>query len=333
MCGVVACHMRRPAPEYLLPALRRLEYRGYDSAGVAINSADDGVLRVRSVGRVAALEERVAAHSCGELTGVGIGHTRWATHGVVSESNAHPHVDCRGDVHVVHNGIIENAEDLRTELTLHGHRFETVVDSETVAHLVEDELAAGVDLVDAVQKAVARMTGSWALAVLCRAQQMVVVTAHRSPLVVAHTQTGAYAASDMTALVDWAETVQVLEDGDFAELRDSGISWRRADGSDTAPPSLSLDLSSMDVDLGDAPDFMAKEIAEQQHTIAGVVDRLSDGIADGSLWKNLGGHAWSRSAARGPRSRTAPTRRPRCRGDRSRRSSPCNISHAKSPSN
>ena len=288
MCGIVACTLRTPAVGYLVPALRRLEYRGYDSAGIAILAEDGEVRRLRSVGRIAALADRVSADGFAGLTGTGIGHTRWATHGVVSEANAHPHTDCSGDVHVVHNGIIENAVELRAELTVHGHCIRTDVDSEMVAHLVEEALAGDVNPFDAVQKAVARMTGSWALAVLFRGLHTVVVTAHGSPLVVAHTPAGAFAASDMTALIDWAESVQVLDDGDFAQLRGSGIHWRRADGSDARPPMLPLNFSGTDVEIGDAPDYMAKEIGEQHAAITSIVDRLSGGIVNGSLWDGLG---------------------------------------------
>jgi glutamine---fructose-6-phosphate transaminase (isomerizing) len=288
MCGIVACHTRRPALEYLLPGLRRLEYRGYDSAGVAVCADNGDVVRLRSVGRLGSLARHVAGYNGGSLDGVGIGHTRWATHGIASEGNAHPHVDCAGDVHVVHNGIIENADELRAELSLRGHRFATEVDSETVAHLIEDELVGGIELRDAVHKAVARLVGSWALAVLRSGERGIVLTAHRSPLVVAHNDAGSFAASDMTALVGWAEHVQVLEDGDLAELHADGIWWRRSDGSSTARSVLPTKVSSTDVSLGDAPDYMAKEIAEQQQTTAGIVARLADGIANGSVWRELG---------------------------------------------
>ena len=287
MCGIVACCSPRPATEYLLPALRRLEYRGYDSAGIAVLTGGAGVRRLRSVGRIAALADLAGNESAEEFTGVGIGHTRWATHGFVTEANAHPHIDCAGAVHVVHNGIIDNAAELRAELTLQGHRIQTDVDSEVLAHVVEDELRTGVDLLDAVQKAVARLTGSWALAVVCRGLPSVVVTAHGSPLVIAHTESGTFAASDMTALAGRADAVQVLQDGDFAELHHGGIRWKRADGSHTTPPLVPLNLCGADVELGGAPDFMAKEIAEQPATIGAVVDRMADGIADGSLWTSL----------------------------------------------
>jgi glucosamine--fructose-6-phosphate aminotransferase (isomerizing) len=287
MCGIVACHARRPALGYLLPALGRLEYRGYDSAGVAVNTDQGDVVRLRSVGRLASLARRVAGHEDSFLGSVGIGHTRWATHGIVSEGNAHPQIDCAGDVHVVHNGIIENADELRAELSLRGHRFASEVDSETIAHLIEDELVSGIELRDAVRKAVARLIGSWALAVLRPGEQSIVVTAYRSPLVVTHNDAGSFAASDVTALVEWAEQVQVLDDGDLAELSANGIRWRRSDGTDSAPPQLRTGFSSIDVAQGDSPDYMAKEIAEQPQTTTAILARFTDGIADSRVWRDL----------------------------------------------
>jgi len=136
MCGIVACRTKGSAPEYLCTALEALEYRGYDSVGIALQTTDGGALRLRSTHRVADLVERMATQSMPELTGAGIGHTRWATHGGVSERNAHPHTDCTGAVLVVHNGIVENCEELRASLRSAGHEFSSDVDSEVIAHLV-----------------------------------------------------------------------------------------------------------------------------------------------------------------------------------------------------
>src|SRR3954462_2890536 len=288
MCGIVACQTARPALDFLLSGLRRLEYRGYDSAGVAVRTQGGGIVRLRSVGRLYALEGEVARYQGPEVAGTGIGHSRWATHGSVSTENSHPHVDCGGEVNVVHNGIIENADELRSELTLRGHTFHSEVDSEVVAHLVEEALSGGADLADAVDKVTSTLVGSWALAVVHTGEDSVVLTAQRSPLVVATGPAGPYAASDLTAVAGWADRFQVVEDGDLVQLHRHGISWRWADGSTSAPTLQPLLMTGEQVERGSAPDFMAKEISQQAQGTADVVARLGDQIADGSLWRDLG---------------------------------------------
>lgn len=289
MCGIVACHTRQPALDFLLPGLARLEYRGYDSAGVAVTSDGGDIVRLRSIGHLESLERRIAGHTGPQLNGVGIGHTRWATHGMVTENNTHPHTDCARDVHVVHNGIIENALALRDELKRRGHIFSSDVDSEVIAHLVEDELRVCVGtLFDVVNRITSRLIGSWAIAAISRRDRVVVVTAHRSPLVVAHTDVGSFAASDAAALVGWSVDSQVLEDGDVVELRDDGIRWRRADGSSSQPTTRHIVEQSSSVVLGDAPDYMAKEISEQAARADALIQRLEPTIANGKLWEELG---------------------------------------------
>lgn len=289
MCGIVACQTSTPALGYLLPALSRLEYRGYDSAGVAVQTVLGEVVRVRSVGRLKALSRMVAEVNGPDLDGVGIGHTRWATHGLVTETNSHPHIDCTGEIHVVHNGIIENADELRAVLVAEGHRMSTDVDSETIAHLVEAAVVTGVDLASAVSTATARLRGSWAVAVMRRGCREVVVTAHHSPLLVGHGAAGSFAASDVTALAGWVEDVDVLENDDIAVLRAAGIEWRvRSTARGPTPSRLATGFAIDDIDLGDWTDYMAKEIAEQPLSVARTVDRLGEGISDGSLWRGLG---------------------------------------------
>jgi glucosamine--fructose-6-phosphate aminotransferase (isomerizing) len=288
MCGIVACQTTRPALDFLMSGLRRLEYRGYDSAGVAVRTEGGDIVRLRSVGRLDALEAEVADYRGSELAGAGIGHTRWATHGTVSTENSHPHIDCGGQVSVVHNGIIENADELRSQLMLRGHSLRTEVDSEVVAHLVEEALSGGADLADAVDKATSALLGSWALAVVRTGESAVVLTAQRSPLVVATGTNGTYAASDLTALAGWADRFQVVEDGDLVQLNPQSVSWRRANGSPSAPALRPLSMTEEQAELGSAPDFMAKEISQQAQATQSVVARLGDGIADGSLWRDLG---------------------------------------------
>jgi glucosamine--fructose-6-phosphate aminotransferase (isomerizing) len=284
----VACQTRVAALDFLLPALARLEYRGYDSAGVSVQTRSGQVVRLRSVGRLAALGECVAAVHGPTLDGVGIGHTRWATHGLVSEANSHPHVDCTGKVHVVHNGIIENADDLREELRGRGHAFATDVDSEVVAHLVEERLGPDTDLAHAVSGAVAELRGSWALAVLCEGVRAVVVTAHHSPLLVGHGEGGAFAASDVTAFSGWTDDVRVVEDRQVVVLRESGLEGLEPGSCGVGPIAVATPAAPTDIGPGLFPDHMAKEIAEQPRAVAGVVDRLAGGISDAVTWRQLG---------------------------------------------
>jgi glucosamine--fructose-6-phosphate aminotransferase (isomerizing) len=285
MCGIAACWVDKPATEYLLSALSRLEYRGYDSAGIAVR-AGDGILRVRAAGRLAGLRRSLEVRGSRDIGGLGIGHTRWATHGAANEANAHPHVDCHAAVHVVHNGIIENAAVLRSELILAGHVFATEVDTEVIAHLVEDARADGAELFAAVQKAVARLTGSWAIAVLDARSNEMVLSAYRSPLLVADNGAGVLAASDLAALAGWATSARPLEHGDCVVVSPHGTRWLRADGSTQPPASIPVD-DVAEVRLGDAPDHMAKEIGEQPLRCALLVDRLRDGIPDGRLWREF----------------------------------------------
>ncbi|MEV0672725.1 glutamine--fructose-6-phosphate transaminase (isomerizing) [Mycobacterium sp. NPDC050441] len=272
MCGIIACRTGRPAVDYLRVGLRRLEYRGYDSVGVALQTTSGDVVRLRTTGRIGALDGMLQEWAGARFGGIGIGHTRWATHGAVSEVNAHPHADCTGGISLVHNGIIENAESLRVELVNAGHTFATTVDSEVLCHLIEDERKSHTDPVDAVRIALARVDGSWALAVLVQGVGRIILAANHSPLVVAHTPHGDFAASDLTAIADWAEEYRILADGDVIDLSNVG---------DFGP------AVARDVELDGYADHMAKEIDEQPHAIARLLDELGDGIATGEVWSGL----------------------------------------------
>jgi glucosamine--fructose-6-phosphate aminotransferase (isomerizing) len=286
MCGIIACRTSEPAIDYLRVALRRLEYRGYDSVGVAVRTTDGGIARLRTIGRIDALDRQVSEWTGPTLDGVGIGHTRWATHGVVTESNAHPHADCTGQLSLVHNGIIENADTLRNSLAAAGHRFASDVDSEVLCHLIEDQLRLHEDLFEAVERALVQVEGSWALAVLEHATGRLVVAANHSPLLVARTGHGEFATSDVAAVADWVDEFRVLEDGDVVDL--SGTDrWRNRGNSATPGIMTRCTWSSPDVGMNGYSDHMAKEIDEQPEAIARVLDELGDGIADGSLWASL----------------------------------------------
>lgn len=292
MCGIIACRTHAPAIDYLLSGLRRLEYRGYDSAGVAVRTTTGDVARFRTVGQVDALNRSVAGWTGAQLDGVGIGHTRWATHGPATEGNAHPHADCMGRITLVHNGIIENADQLRHALTLSGHRFTSSVDSEVLCHLIEDQLDISGDLLDAVQAALTPLDGSWALAVLEKRTGRVVVAARRSPLLIAHSPHGAFATSDIAAVTDWVDAFDVVEDGEVLELTTSGQPART--GRRSAEGVARCVWRSHDVELNGYVDHMAKEIDEQPAAAARVLDELGHGVADGSLWRELGSARFDR---------------------------------------
>lgn len=286
MCGIIACRTSTAAVDHLLIGLERLEYRGYDSVGIAVRTESGTVARLRTVERIGALDGLVRGWTGAELDGCGIGHTRWATHGSVSEANAHPHADCSGRITLVHNGIIDNADALRQVLASSGHRFASSVDSEVLCHLIEDELEVSDDLVTAVRSALNQCEGSWAIAVLDALTGRIVAAAHRSPLLIAQTAHGAFAASDIAAVADWVEEFEVLEDGDVVELSDPFTSAAGA----SLPRRVRQRCSwrKGEVDLNGYADHMAKEIDMQPAVAARVLDELAGGISDGSLWRDFG---------------------------------------------
>ena len=284
MCGIVACHIEGSAPDYLCEALESLEYRGYDSVGIAVRTVGGGALRVRSTHRVAELVQQMTTLPTDNLTGVGIGHTRWATHGGVSERNAHPHTDCTGAVYVVHNGIIENWKDLKGELLSAGHEFCSDVDSEVIAHLVEDELASGVDLADALSRTIDRCHGSGAIVVMDSRSGRIVGASRHAPLVVAASPLGSFLASDISAFGSLVASFQVLRDGDVVELA-APLRWsgNHAD----QPEVIRHEWTSTELGLHGYPDHMAKEIDEQPELAGRILDRVGTGAANGALWRSL----------------------------------------------
>jgi glucosamine--fructose-6-phosphate aminotransferase (isomerizing) len=284
MCGIVACRTTDSAPDYLCESLEALEYRGYDSVGIAVQTVGGGALRLRSTRRVADLVEQMAAVATRELTGLGIGHTRWATHGGVSERNAHPHTDCTGSVHVVHNGIIENCDELRATLTSAGHLFSSDVDSEVIAHLVEDELAFGADLADALSHTIDRCEGSGAIVVMDSHSGRIVGASRHAPLVVAASPNGSFLASDISAFGPRVASFQVLRDGDVVELA-APLRWTgiRPD----QPDVVTHEWAGTELGLHGYPDHMAKEIDEQPELAARILDRVGASATNGSLWRSL----------------------------------------------
>ena len=276
MCGIVGAVADRDVVPILVEGLRRLEYRGYDSAGIAVLDADSNLARVRSMGKVAALVEAMADTLHGK---VGIAHTRWATHGAPSQSNAHPHI-CRGTVSVVHNGIIENHEKLRTAQTRAGHKFTSETDTEVVVHQIHDyHVGQGKDLLAAVQVAVKDFEGAYALGVISAKEEGRLITARRgSPLVIGVGIGEYFIASDVAALLAVTQRFIFLEEGDIADIHRSSLVIYDECGNEVTRPIKESELSADAVDRGEYRHYMLKEIFEQPRAIADTLEgRVSGG--------------------------------------------------------
>ncbi len=266
MCGIVAAAAGSNIVPVLVEGLKRLEYRGYDSAGIAVIGAGN-IERVRSVGRVAELEHAAAATQ----SVTGIAHTRWATHGVPSERNAHPHVS--GSIAVVHNGIIENYESLRADLSTRGYVFTSDTDTESIAHLIQAGLEAEPDLFKAVQIACRQLVGAYAIAVIDHTQPgKIIVAREGSPLLLGVSDTGNYAASDASALLQVTRNMVYLENGDIAELTATAVRIARLDGTPVERPVHVSELSAAAVELGPYQHYMQKEIFEQPEALANTLE-------------------------------------------------------------
>jgi glucosamine--fructose-6-phosphate aminotransferase (isomerizing) len=278
MCGIVGILGREPVAGHLIDALKRLEYRGYDSAGIA--TLDHGVLaRRRAEGKLHALETRLAREP---LAGnIGIGHTRWATHGRPTESNAHPHATAQ--VAVVHNGIIENFRELRERLIKDGAKFSSETDTEVIAHLVSEELRHGKSPVAAVTAALKQLRGAFALAFLFAGEDNLMVGARKgSPLAIGYGDGEMFLGSDAIALAPFTDTISYLEDGDWAVLTRKGVEIHDAQGARVERAIVKSAVSAQMVDKGNHKHFMAKEIHEQPevvgHTLAHYIDMVTERV-------------------------------------------------------
>ncbi len=270
MCGIVAAVSNRNIVPILLEGLRRLEYRGYDSAGLALINSN-GLERLRAVGRVAELEAQV--DETGATGETGIAHTRWATHGVPSERNAHPHIS--HGLAVVHNGIIENHEALRTRLKSEGYEFTSDTDTEVVAHLIASELKKAPDFFGATRAAIAQLQGAYTLAVLRESEpERIIVAREGSPLLLGLAEDGNYAASDAAALLQVTRRIVYLDNGDCAELTRDGYRVTRVDGTPVERPETESQLSADAVELGQYRHYMQKEIFEQPVAVANTLELL-----------------------------------------------------------
>jgi glucosamine--fructose-6-phosphate aminotransferase (isomerizing) len=278
MCGIVGILGREPVAMPIVEALRRLEYRGYDSAGVA--TLEGGRLdRRRAEGKLRNLEAKLHAQP---LSGkIGIGHTRWATHGRPNEINAHPHATDK--LAVVHNGIIENFRSLREELEAAGVEFKTETDTEVVAQLVTHEMRKGLKPVDAVAAALPRLRGAFALAFVFDGEEDLLVGARRgSPLAVGYGDGEMFLGSDALALAPFTDTITYLDDGDMALVRRGAVEIRDEAGAVVQRPVIKTTASAMLVDKGNHRHFMAKEIHEQPevvgHTLAHYIDMATERV-------------------------------------------------------
>ena len=272
MCGIVAACARRDIVPVLLDGLRRLEYRGYDSAGIAVMDRLSGrtrLKRLRAAGRVAELALQVEKLALGAQTG--IAHTRWATHGAPSERNAHPHVS--GGLAVVHNGIIENHEPIRERLKGQGYEFTSDTDTEVIAHLVASCLKAGSDLLGATRRAAGELQGAFAIAIVSETSPESIVIARKgAPLLIGLGEGENFAASDASALVRVTRRVVYLEDGDCAELGPDGYRILDAQGAPVVRAVHLSQLSADAVELGPYQHYMQKEIFEQPGAVASTLE-------------------------------------------------------------
>jgi glucosamine--fructose-6-phosphate aminotransferase (isomerizing) len=278
MCGIVGILGREPVAEQMVEALKRLEYRGYDSAGVATLEAGR-LTRRRAEGKLRNLETKLRGDPLMGM--IGIGHTRWATHGKPNENNAHPHATDR--LAVVHNGIIENFRELREELEGKGAKFGTETDTEVVAHLVTQEMKNGRSPVEAVAAALPRLRGAFALAFLFEGESDLLIGARKgSPLAVGHGDGEMYLGSDAIALAPFTDTISYLEEGDTAVLTRKGVEIHDARGSTVERAVVKSAASAFLVDKGNHRHFMAKEIHEQPevvgHTLAHYLDMAAERV-------------------------------------------------------
>jgi glucosamine--fructose-6-phosphate aminotransferase (isomerizing) len=278
MCGIVGAVADRDIVPILIEGLRRLEYRGYDSAGVAVLNGSGHIKRLRTVGKVRKLEDALEfdpTHG-----GLGIAHTRWATHGVPSERNAHPHISKDG-IAIVHNGIIENHEELRAEARREGYEFTSETDTEVIAHRIHHHLRVTGDLFKAVRATVAELEGAYALAVVSQDDpDRIVVARQGCPVVIGLGEHENFVASDVAALLPVTRNFIFLEEGDVGEIRRNSVRILDRDGNAAPRPAKLSELSADAAEKGEFPHYMLKEIHEQPRAVA---QTLEERVAGGKL--------------------------------------------------
>ena len=285
MCGIVGYTGHRDAVSFMLPGLRRLEYRGYDSAGMV--TLDAARLEVRkAVGKVERLERVLTIDRPRGATG--LAHTRWATHGRPSEANAHPHTDCEGRLAVVHNGIIENYRELRRRLAAEGHRFRSETDTEVIAHLIETYHGEGLE--EAVRRAVAELRGAYAVACIAvdAPETLVAVRSGSSPLVIGIGDGETFLASDIPALVGETRQILLLQEGEIAILAPDRIGLKTFDGREVRRPATTIAWDAEAAEKAGYPDFMLKEIFEQPDVVRNTLRERTDAACESIQIPELG---------------------------------------------
>ena len=264
MCGIVGYTGPREAGPILIEGLKRLEYRGYDSAGIALVDEDGDLFVEKKAGKLSNLRAAIADRT--PHAAIGLAHTRWATHGRPNDLNAHPHQDCTGDITVIHNGIIENFRELRDGLEARGHRLTSETDTEALAHLIEE--AYDGDLADAVRATLRKVEGAYAIAVMHRGEGERLVGARKDvPLVVGLADGESFLASDVAAILAHTNRVIYLEEGDVADLRPSGVTITAVDGSAVERTVTTVDWTPEAAEKGGYEHFMLKEIHEQPESL------------------------------------------------------------------
>ena len=276
MCGIIGVASSKPSVDKLLIGLLRQEYRGYDSAGLAIFDETEQIKVFKSTGKVAELQNSIDENPVNGNTG--IAHTRWATHGLPTETNAHPH-HSNNNIFVIHNGIIENHQEIRTTLKALGYVFESETDTEVIAHLIHAKMSENkVTLIDALKAAVKDLRGAYAIGAVCENEPGILASARKgSPLVIGMGHGENFIASDQLALADFAENFVFLEDGDLAEITSEGIRYWDLDDTEVERPVVVAKSLGETVDKGEYRHFMLKEINEQPSKIKGLLEgQLTD---------------------------------------------------------
>jgi glucosamine--fructose-6-phosphate aminotransferase (isomerizing) len=268
MCGIIGYIGLDNASEYLLKGLLNLEYRGYDSAGMAVLNSS-GIQCRKAAGKIAEIGKKL---NFLELEGnIGIAHTRWATHGIVCDENAHPHLDCSGKIAIVHNGIIENYDELKAELMLKGHRFSSETDSEVVAHLIEDKIKKGKSFEKAFINAISMLKGTFAILAIKDGERKILGARKGSPLVVGVSDRATFISSDIPSFLEWMKNVIYLQDWDVVIASDDGLRIYNLHQGEVSRPIDTVDWTAEEVKKGGFEHYMLKEIHEQAEVLQRVI--------------------------------------------------------------